>query len=287
MGLILIQPKYRRPSLIFTGVVLAALFCRLGFSRACCTEPAAPAPVVSPGPSVKAAQREPLPALLTHPILRTPQFSGLNGRKLDPSVFKELNSIKYEDGLKYRGVGFEQAEFDAAYQFCDLVKDKTASQIQKQFGKPSVTKLHKSNCRCFDFDRRRTVWIYYLGYNLAPVELLFQDGICLYGTSCNITGKDAGLRTSVGQKEGFYVGRTLSDILATDGESCRIVDPRTEPKIVYTNCAILTPTDHPDFLRADKIVTYCWPSENRGLMLAIKDGRCIKAMTYPLSCGVD
>lgn len=283
MGQILVQPKYRRPALIFTGVLLAALFCRLGFSRTCCTEPSMPAPVPSPVANVIAALPAPQPALLSHPILKTPQFSGLDGRKLDTSVFKALNSIKYEDGLKYRGMGFEQAEFEAAYQFCDLAKNMPAAQIQKEFGKPTLTKLHKSNCICFDFDRRRTVWIYYLGYNLVPVELLFQDGVCLYGTSSYITGGDAGLRTSMGQREGYYVGRTFSDILSADGDSCRIVDPSTEPQRVYTYCAILTPTDHPDFLRADRVVTYCRPAENSGLRLAIKHGRCIRAMKYPLS----
>lgn len=223
MGLILVQPKYRRPALIFTGVVLAALFCRLGFSRTCGNEPAAPAPVVSPVPSVKAAQREPLPALLTHPILRTPQFSGLNGRKLDPSVFKALNSIKYQDGLKYRGVGFEQAEFDAAHQLADLVNGMSKKQIEDMLGQPSVRRSHLSDCKCLD--PHETRWHYYLGYTLVPLQLIFNDGVCTIADIYDDRYRPGSSSRGELPVEEYGVGTLFKDIVAREGDPNRVTPP--------------------------------------------------------------
>ncbi len=273
MGLILVQPKYRRPTLIFTGVVLAALFYRLGFSSTCGT---APAPVPSPDAKAKAALPAPQPALLTHPILKTPQFCGLDGRKLDPSFFKALNSIKYEDGLKYRGVGFDQAELEAANQVGALIEGKSKKEIENLLGKPSVCRDHQSICRCLD--PHETRWHYYIGYTCVRLQLIFHDDVCTISDIADDRYRPGIYGSCEFPVEQYGVGTLLKDIVAREGEPDRVTSPDSvdsPDNSTFYDCGVLDTPKHPDFVRADRLVIYEIP-DSHGVRLAIKNGRCIR-----------
>lgn len=117
---------------------------------------------------------------ILHPVLNSRAGHGLEGKKLDRKVFKDLSALTRVANVNHRSVWttyFGSAEEEAAQQFCSVAKGMTKAQVEACAGAP---RFRGGKIDCWSFCKPgEDIWLYGFGEKCAPVSLVFRNDRCI------------------------------------------------------------------------------------------------------------
>lgn len=117
---------------------------------------------------------------ILHPVLNSRAGHGLEGKKLDRKVFKELSALTQVANVNHRSVWtsyFGSAEEEATQQFCSVAKGMTKAQVEACAGAP---RYRGGKIDCWSFCKPgEDIWLYAFGEKCAPVSLVFRNDRCI------------------------------------------------------------------------------------------------------------
>lgn len=155
--------------------------------------------------------------LLLHPILLTAPEQGLNGKKLEASIFRQLNTqkvltLRLNDVERY----YRKAESEAAWQFCELVIFRSKKYVESIAGRP---RYRGGRLECWSNSAPgEDIWLYTFGQYQIPIKLVFKNGLCQQATEYSYTDDLAYQDWRAKQICRFAEGKTVKEILAHEGK---------------------------------------------------------------------
>ncbi len=155
--------------------------------------------------------------LLLHPILLTAPEQGLNGKKLEASIFRQLNTqkvltLRLYDVERY----YRKAESEAAWQFCELVIFRSKQYVESIAGRP---RYRGGRLVCWSKSAPgEDIWLYTFGQCQIPIKLVFKNGLCQQATEYSYTDDLAYQDWRAKQICRFAKGKTVKQILAHEGK---------------------------------------------------------------------
>lgn len=155
--------------------------------------------------------------MLFHPILLTAPEQGLNGKKLEPSTFRQLSNqkvltLRLYDAERY----YRKAESEAAWQFCELVRFRSKQFIESIAGRP---RYRGGRLVCWSNSAPgEDIWLYTFGQSQIPIKLVFKKDLCQQATEYSYTDDLAYQDWRAEQICRFAEGKTVKQILAHEGK---------------------------------------------------------------------
>lgn len=120
------------------------------------------------------------PETILHPVLNSRAGHGLEGKRLDRNVFKQLSALTQVANVNHRSVWttyFGNAEEEAAQQFCSVARGMTKAQVEACAGAP---RFRGGKIDCWSFCKPgEDIWLYAFGEKCAPVSLVFRNDRCI------------------------------------------------------------------------------------------------------------
>lgn len=155
--------------------------------------------------------------MLLHPVLLTAPEQGLNGKKLEASIFRQLNTqkvltLRLNDVERY----YRKAESEAAWQFCELVIFRSKKYVESIAGRP---RYRGGRLVCWSNSAPgEDIWLYAFGQCQIPIKLVFKNGLCQQATEYSYTDDLAYQDWRAKQICRFAEGKTVKQILAHEGK---------------------------------------------------------------------
>lgn len=155
--------------------------------------------------------------MLLYPILLTAPEQGLNGKKLEASIFRQLNTqkvltLRLNDVERY----YRKAESEAAWQFCELVIFRSKKYVESIAGRP---RYRGGRLVCWSNSAPgEDNWLYTFGQCQIPIKLVFKKGLCQQATEYSYTDDLAYQDWRAKQICSFAEGKTVKQILAHEGK---------------------------------------------------------------------
>jgi hypothetical protein len=164
---------------------------------------------------------------LLHPILKTPDFHGFEGKPISPEFFKSLNSNlrlyrfapnRYGSLAKRCNTGsFRKAELEVGQRFCDLAKGLTEAEIVGLAGRPTAMLGKVDPWK--DSEEGEKNWLYFFGYQNIHIRLVFREGHCTKAMLLDFTPEYSGYEIWRAQTIAkFAIGKTREEIQQFIGE---------------------------------------------------------------------
>ena len=155
--------------------------------------------------------------MLFHPVLLTAPEQGLNGKKLEASIFRQLNTqkvltLRLNDVERY----YRKAESEAAWQFCELVRFRSKKYVESIAGRP---RYRGGRLVCWSNSAPgEDIWLYTFGQCQIPIKLVFKNGLCQQATEYSYTDDLAYQDWRAKLICRFAEGKTVKQILAHEGK---------------------------------------------------------------------
>lgn len=155
--------------------------------------------------------------MLLHPILLTAPEQGLNGKKLEASIFRQLNTqkvltLRLYDVERY----YRKAESEAAWQFCELVRFRSKKYVESIAGRP---RYRGGRLVCWSNSAPgEDIWLYTFGQCQIPIKLVFKKGLCQQATEYSYPDDLVYQNWRAKQICSFAEGKTVKQILAHEGK---------------------------------------------------------------------
>lgn len=158
---------------------------------------------------------------LPHPILNVYVGQPLPNLKLDPKLYRKLNS-PHIDAICTNLDNFKRAETQAAESFCKFAVGLSEKDAQFYFGRPKFKGAVVPGWTCCKTGR--TIWLYYLGASQIPVRLFFQKNQCTAGELFDLAEDTTFVRWRLEEIATFSKGKSIEQIIAHEGIPDEVMD---------------------------------------------------------------
>jgi len=192
---------------ILVAIAIASIVSTFGLVPVCAKSP-------DPAPKLAGNDQD---TFEFHPILFTLPEHGLNGKKLEASIFRQLNTqkvltLRLYDVERY----YRKAECEAAWQFCELVRFRSKEYIESIAGRP---RYRGGRLVCWSNSAPGDdIWLYTFGQCQIPIKLVFKNGLCQQATEYSYTDDLVYQNWRAKQICRFAEGKTVKQILAHEGK---------------------------------------------------------------------